>query len=80
MTGPKAIIRHEQWTLTPDREPDAPPLKYKMECAVCGDGSEESEGWNDPQAWTLEHSGKNPSHHSFREVITRPWRTFMHNP
>jgi hypothetical protein len=78
VTGPKAIIRHEQWTLTPDREPDAAPTTYQLKCAVCGEASEVDTAWYQPQSWTLAHSGKNPSHHTFTEVITRPWRTFMH--
>jgi hypothetical protein len=76
----KAVVRQEQWTLTPDREPDAPPTTYQLKCAVCGEASEEDTAWYEPQSWALKHSGKNPSHHSFAEVITRPWRTFMHNP
>jgi hypothetical protein len=80
VSGPKAIIRHEQWTLTPDREPDAAPLSYAMQCAVCGEASEAAGSWNEPQSWALGHSGQNPSHHSYSEIITRPWRTFMHNP
>jgi hypothetical protein len=80
VTGPKAVIRHEQWTLTPDREPDAAPVGYKMVCAVCGEDSEVSDEWNEPHLWALKHSGRNPSHLSFRETITRPWRTFMQNP
>lgn len=78
MTGPRAIIRHEQWTLTPDREPDAAPLMYQMKCNVDGDAPPESESWNGPQRWALEHSGRNPSHHSYSEIITRPWRTWRH--
>ncbi|MEU8950884.1 hypothetical protein [Streptomyces sp. NPDC048489] len=80
MTGPKAIIRHEQWTLTPDREPDAAPISYQMKCAVCGEVSEESIAWFDPQTWALKHSGRNPSHVTYSEIVTRPWRTFMANP
>lgn len=77
-TGPRAIVRHETWTLTPDREPDAAPLSYKMRCTMCEEESPKSEGWNDPQSWALAHSGKNPSHRTYSEVISRPWRTFMH--
>jgi hypothetical protein len=80
VSGPKAIVRSEQWTLTPDREPDAAPLSYQMKCGVCGDASEVAGSWDEPQSWVLRHSGKNPSHHSYSEIITRPWRTFMHNP
>ncbi|WP_399078430.1 DUF7848 domain-containing protein [Streptomyces zaehneri] len=70
------MIRHETWTLTPDREPDAEPITYAMECAVCGESSAVDEDFAEPQSWVLEHCGKNPSHHTFREIITRPWRTW----
>ncbi|MBQ0949279.1 MULTISPECIES: hypothetical protein [unclassified Streptomyces] len=80
MSGPKAIVRHEQWTITPDREPDAEPVTHQFKCAVCGEESGADGDWEPPQTWALEHSGKNPSHHTFSEIITRPWRTFMHNP
>ncbi|MFY7628291.1 DUF7848 domain-containing protein [Streptomyces sp. NY05-11A] len=70
------MIRHETWTLTPDREPDAEPMTYAMECAVCGEFSAAGEDFPEPQSWVLEHCGKNPSHHTFREIITRPWRTW----
>ncbi|MEU3186919.1 hypothetical protein ABZ707_22380 [Streptomyces sp. NPDC006923] len=72
-----AIVRHVRWTLTPDQEPDAEPSTYSMQCVVCSAGSERSEGWQEPQDWALGHSGRNPAHHTFRENITRPWRTFM---
>ncbi|MDX3525041.1 hypothetical protein P1P75_00875 [Streptomyces sp. ID05-39B] len=80
MTAPKAIIRHETWTITPDREPDAEQVTHQFKCAVCGEESGKDGSWDPPQSWALGHSGENPSHHSFSEIITRPWRTFMHNP
>ncbi|MCX5419937.1 MULTISPECIES: hypothetical protein [unclassified Streptomyces] len=72
----RAVIRHETWTLEPDREPDAEPTTYAMKCAVCGESSEASVDFAEGQFWVLKHCGKNPSHHTFREVITRPWRTW----
>ncbi|WP_439948282.1 DUF7848 domain-containing protein [Streptomyces sp. BBFR109] len=30
--------------------------------------------WEPPRTWALGHSGKNPSHLGFEEIITRPWR------
>jgi hypothetical protein len=51
-----------------------------MQCAVCSEKSDDSGEWEGPQSWALEHSGRNPMHLTFREIITRPWRTFMHNP
>jgi hypothetical protein len=74
----RAVIRHETWALEPDREPDAEPVTYAMECAVCGEASDASEDFADGQSWVLKHCGGNPSHHTFRERITRPWRTWRH--
>jgi hypothetical protein len=71
------VIRRERWTLTPDREPDAEPLSFAMECAVCDQRSVTGEDVTEAQDWVLRHSGRNPSHHSYRELITRPWRTWM---
>jgi hypothetical protein len=74
----RSVISHETWTLTPDCEPDAEPITYAMECAVCGESSDGSEDFGDGQSWVLEHCGRNPSHHTFREIITRPWRAWRH--
>ena len=35
----RTIMRHQEWTLQPDREPDAEPTTYAMQCAVCGETS-----------------------------------------
>ncbi|MGP3939246.1 DUF7848 domain-containing protein [Streptomyces sp. 6N106] len=37
-----------------------------------------TEDFADGQSWVLKHCGKNPSHHTFRERITRLWRTWCH--
>ncbi|WP_444546248.1 DUF7848 domain-containing protein [Streptomyces sulfonofaciens] len=31
---------------------------------------------HEPQHWVLRHCGQNPSHHIYRELITRPWRAW----
>ncbi|MFJ4832807.1 hypothetical protein ACIP79_23330 [Streptomyces sp. NPDC088747] len=72
----RAVVRHEIWTLEPDREPDAEPTTYAMQCAVCEATSAAGVDFGDPQDWVLAHCGRNPSHHSYREIITRPWRTW----
>lgn len=74
----RAVIRHELWTLEPDREPDAEPTTYALECAVCEASSGAFENFADGQSWVLGLCGRNPSHHTFRERITRPWRTWRH--
>ncbi|MFF5760192.1 hypothetical protein ACFY7A_32740 [Streptomyces longwoodensis] len=72
----RTIMRHQEWTLQPDREPDAEPTTYAMQCAVCGKTSPPSTGFADPQSWVFTHGGRNPSHHTYREIITRPWRAW----
>ncbi|EGJ77279.1 hypothetical protein STTU_4490 [Streptomyces sp. Tu6071] len=73
---PRSVLRCETWTLQPDREPDAEPVHYAMQCAVDGATSPTSEDFAEPQDWVLRHCGQNPSHHTYREIITRPWRTW----
>lgn len=77
MSGPRSIIRHATVTITPDREPDAAPVTHQFECAVCGEESGTDGSWEPPQTWAMQHFGKNPSHHTYSEIITRPWRTWM---
>lgn len=36
---PRSVLRYENWTLQPDREPDAEPVLYVMQCAVDGETS-----------------------------------------
>jgi hypothetical protein len=74
--NPRAVLRYETWTLQPDREPDAEPITYAMQCAVCGQTSPASVEFGGPQEGVLTHSGRTPSHHTYREIITRPWRTW----
>jgi hypothetical protein len=37
-------MRYQEWTLQPDREPDAEPTTYAMQCAVCGETSPRPSG------------------------------------
>ncbi|WP_340560738.1 DUF7848 domain-containing protein [Streptomyces sp. GSL17-111] len=67
---------HKEWTLQPDREPDAEPTTYAMQYAVCGENSPTSVDSAKPQNRMLVHGGRNPSHHSHREIITRLWRAW----
>ncbi|MFG2722585.1 hypothetical protein ACGFW5_30460 [Streptomyces sp. NPDC048416] len=73
---PRSVLRYENWALQPDREPDAEPVQYAMQCAVDEKTSPSSEDFAEPQEWVLRHCGQNPSHHTYREIITRPWRTW----
>jgi hypothetical protein len=72
----RSILSYETWTLQPDREPDAEPVLYAMQCAVDGETSPPSEDFTEPQDWVLKHWGRHPSHHTYRKIITRPWRAW----
>ena len=74
--SPRAVLRYETWTLEPDHEPDAEPTTYAMQSAVDGETSPLSEDFVEPQNWVLRHCGQHPSRHTYREVITRPWRSW----
>ncbi|MDT0428499.1 MULTISPECIES: DUF7848 domain-containing protein [Streptomyces] len=74
--SPRAVVRHQQWTLQPDREPDAEPTSYAMQCAVCGEISPTDTEFTASQNWVFAHGGRNPTHHTYREVITRPWKAW----
>ncbi|MFF0462832.1 DUF7848 domain-containing protein [Streptomyces mexicanus] len=74
--SPRAVVCHKEWTLQPDREPDAAPITYAMQCGVCDESSPASTDFAEPQGWVFEHGGRNPSHHTYQEIITRPWRAW----
>lgn len=73
----RSILQHRRWHLIPDQEPDAEPTNFRMQCAVCEALSPSTEDVTDAQQWTLQHAGRNPSHLTYRELISRPWRTWM---
>ncbi|MDK1475490.1 hypothetical protein QNO07_19050 [Streptomyces sp. 549] len=75
--GTRAVIRFATWKLAPDAEPDAEPVSFAMECAVCGERSQATQEFADAQSWTFRHAGAHPEHHTYREVVTRPWRAWM---
>ncbi|MGD3112893.1 hypothetical protein [Streptomyces sp. YGL11-2] len=77
MSGPHTVLLFQEWTLQPDQEPDAEPVTYSMQCAVCEEASTTSEDFADGQSWVFRHAGRNPSHLTYREIIIRPWRAWM---
>lgn len=83
MTGryrPRAAYRFARWTSAPDLEPDAAPLTHRMTCDVCGARSPVSVEFGRVQDWQLAHAGRHPTHHTYTETLTRPWRAWMHGP
>ncbi|WP_436840079.1 DUF7848 domain-containing protein [Streptomyces abikoensis] len=73
----RAVIAHADWTVRPDREPDAKPHTYAQECDVCGEGSPRSTDQEVGSLWILEHVRANPSHHSYTQIVKRPFHAWM---
>lgn len=70
----RAIYRFEEFTVTPDQEPDAEPLTFRLQCAVCEESGPEENTTEDASAWALIHLKGNREHFTYREHITRPYR------
>ncbi|MFD6432344.1 hypothetical protein [Streptomyces venezuelae] len=84
----RSLISEVTWRLAPDHEPDAEPITRQMVCVVCEDDGKGPGATSAPfedgedgvlasQAWVFTHVRQNPCHHTFREVICRPWRAVM---
>ncbi|WP_440582038.1 DUF7848 domain-containing protein [Streptomyces flavofungini] len=84
----KSLVHEVTWRLSPDREPDAEPMTRRMVCVVCEDDGAGAAASSEPfeetehgvlaaQSWVFAHAGRHPCHHTYREVICRPWRTVM---
>lgn len=71
----RSVIRHVDWTIRADDSDDAPPPLYEMRCISCGARSAPEEDGDDAQQWALEHSGRHPTHRTYRGIVTSAWRT-----
>ncbi|TKA11833.1 DUF7848 domain-containing protein [Actinacidiphila oryziradicis] len=69
----RALLRFVPWTISPNREPDAEPITHAMQCTACGEKSLPFKEIEPAQLWALKHAGRT-RHHTYREIITRPWR------
>ncbi|MFI0728610.1 hypothetical protein ACH4S9_06250 [Streptomyces sp. NPDC021225] len=70
----RAICRFCEFQLIPDTEPDAEPLTFTMQCAVCEQAGEASDDQAAAHTWATGHLKANPEHFTYREIITRPCR------
>lgn len=75
------------WTLRPNREPDAPLTRYKFRCVTedengepCGAESDECENFAAARDWTYDHMRDHPDHVSYAEVVVRPWAMWRYGP
>ncbi|WP_051741918.1 DUF7848 domain-containing protein [Streptomyces xylophagus] len=81
MTVPiRRTFRFVDWTLRPDHDTDAPPLRYAFRCLAldaddteCAAQSSPSNDPTEPQTWAFAHLREHPGHTSYAEVIERPW-------
>ncbi|WP_372458270.1 DUF7848 domain-containing protein [Streptomyces niphimycinicus] len=60
--------------LVPDIEPDAEPITFAMQCAVCEQTGGRTEEQAGARSWATGHLKANPEHFTYRELITRPCR------
>lgn len=72
-TGKRQVFGFLEFTIGPDKEPDAEAFTYAMQCAVCNRRSPGTEDCARAQDWALRHTGRNRDHYSYREIITRPY-------
>ncbi|GAA1717850.1 hypothetical protein [Streptomyces yatensis] len=70
----RATYRFREFQLVPDTEPDAEPITFAMQCAVCEQTGEPSDEQAAAHAWATSHLRANPEHFTYREIITRPCR------
>ncbi|MBB0244772.1 hypothetical protein FNQ90_11815 [Streptomyces alkaliphilus] len=64
----------QKHTIEPDHEPDAEPITFAAQYAVCeevGPAGEDDETGTD---WMLGHLRAHPEHLTYREIVTRPYR------
>ncbi|MFJ3088990.1 hypothetical protein [Streptomyces sp. NPDC086838] len=66
----RAVIRHADWTIGPDRTSGASGPVYEVECTTCGETSDAAEERTSPEDWALRHTGRNTDHRSYRAIIT----------
>lgn len=70
----RATYRFRNFHLRPDEEPDAEPLTFAMQCAVCGRAGAPGPSSEHALSWVWAHLREAPDHLTYRERITRPYR------
>ncbi len=70
----RANYRFRDHTLTPDKEPDAEPLTYTFQCAVCDTNGPTDTEPDTASHWTFRHLKEHPEHFTYRSLVTLPYR------
>ncbi|SFC44683.1 hypothetical protein SAMN05421773_103319 [Streptomyces aidingensis] len=55
-------FRFRKFVIAPDAEPDAEPMSFSAECAVCNEHGPEEEISDQALAWIERHLKRNPEH------------------
>ncbi|WP_455583907.1 DUF7848 domain-containing protein [Kitasatospora aureofaciens] len=68
------------WTLSPDREPDAPSITHQLRCIsedeqgnACGSSGPRSSNARDAHAWAFLHAKDEPAHRTFYDMVEMPY-------
>ncbi|MBW1601866.1 hypothetical protein JJV70_07030 [Streptomyces sp. JJ66] len=75
-----SVFYHQLWTIGPDREPDAEPVHYAAECAVCRARSGDHPTAKQAREWFFSHAGGHPEHLTYRLLTAEPYRAWRRNP
>jgi hypothetical protein len=68
------VIRFADWTMSRETVPEAPGMVHELQCTTCDETSSADEDFETTRDWAFRHVGRNPSHQSYRETVTRFWR------
>nr|WP_243274831.1 hypothetical protein [Streptomyces albus] len=60
--------------MVPDAEPDAEPVTFTLQCAVCHQTAAPHTSRSVSQNWATLHLKHNPEHFTYREITTRPYK------
>lgn len=70
----RAVYRYVNLTLSPETAPEAPGILHSFLCMSCAEVGPCDEDFEAARDWTYQHSGRNPSHTGYQEIIHRFWR------
>ena len=69
-----ARFRFREFTLVPDDEPDAEPIEFAFQCAVCNMVGPTLTDAEKASEWSHDHLRDHPEHFTYRQITTLPYR------
>ncbi|TDC73917.1 hypothetical protein [Streptomyces hainanensis] len=70
----RARYRFREHAFSPDERPEAPPVRFVMQCVACGLFSPRTEDAEDGSTWAFTHLMENAGHLDYIAHATRPYR------